>query len=130
MTYFDTCLTYLLVEIKKPEAFDLRDFCEKLSLDYDLVENFSTDENIELGRNEFFDMDINVMLRETLADLFGKEDILVSLAEKYKLEYTLERVPLIPKDEVSRQMRLSLDRDIIEFLYKTHCRDDLDYFVL
>ena len=69
------------------------------------------------------------MVRVTLKDLFGKEEILLSLKEKYALEYYLERVPTLESDSERPNQCLSLDFDIIEFLYKTRTRDDLDYYV-
>ena len=65
------------------------------------------------------------MLRETLKDLIGKEEILLELKNKYNLEYYLERVPLLIND--ASYFKLSLDDDIIEFMYKTKTKDDLDY---
>ena len=129
MRYLDYCLTYLLVEIGEPEKFDLRDFCSSLGLDYEHTELFSTEESIELGRNEIFNIDINVMVRETLKELFGKEKILAMLKVKYSLDYTLERVPLVQDDEDGRRMNLTLDDDIIAFMYKTGTHDNLDYFL-
>ena len=130
MRYLDYCLTYFLVDIKEPSGFDLRDFCNQLGLDYENTELFSTEESIELGRNEIYDRDCNVMLRKTLKDLLGKEDILSALKEKYSLDYTLERVPIIHTDaEADEQIRLTLADDIIAFMYKTGTHDDLDYFL-
>ena len=65
------------------------------------------------------------MIRETLKDLIGEEDILLELKNKYNLEYYLERVPLLLNDD--NYIKLSLDMDIIEFMYKTKTIDDLDY---
>ena len=118
------CLTYFLVKYDI-NNFDMKEFASKLSLDYNLLVYFSTDSTIEIGRNEFYQNDINIMIRETLKDLFGKEDILLELKNKYNLEYYLERVPLLLNDD--NYIKLSLDIDIIEFMYKTKTIDDLDY---
>lgn len=118
------CLTYFLVKYDI-NNFDMKEFASKLSLDYDLLVYFSTDSTIEIGRNEFYQNDINIMIRETLKDLLGKEDILLELKNKYNLEYYLERVPLLLNDD--NYIKLSLDIDIIEFMYKTKTIDDLDY---
>ena len=71
------CLTYLLIEYQ-PDNFDLQDFCAQLSLDFVQTQRFSADGFIELGRNELFDKDVNVMLRESLKNVLGKEDILLA----------------------------------------------------
>ena len=118
------CLTYFLVKYDI-NNFDMKEFASKLSLDYDLLVYFSTDSTIEIGRNELYQDDINIMIRESLKDLLGKEDILLELKNKYNLEYYLERVPLLLNDD--NYIKLSLDIDIIEFMYKTKTIDDLDY---
>ena len=123
------CLTYFYVEIGSPE-FDLADFCERLGLDYEMTERFSTEDSMDLGRCEEFDPDINVSVRKTLDCFFGKEDILVELSEKYSLKYYLERVPIASSEEGYPYQRWSLDDDIIEFMYKTKTHDDLDYHIM
>lgn len=70
------------------------------------------------------------MIRKTLKELFGKEDILLELKARYELEYFLERVPLISLDNDKQFPNLSLDEDIVEFMYKTRTIDDLDYFII
>lgn len=120
------CLTYFLVKFDS-NNFDMLEFSKVLDLDYQILERFGTNSTIEIGRNEFYNDDINVMVRTSLKDLFGKEDKLLYLKNKYKLEYVLERVPLILDNQ--NMPKLSLDDDIIEFLYKTKTKDDLDYFL-
>ena len=115
------CLTYFLVKYSNDNFIE--DFCQQLNLDYENVKRFGTEETLELGRNEIYDHDINVMIRKTIKDLIGKEDTLLELKEKYNLEYYIERVPII---DGSHQI-LSLSDDIIEFMYKTKTKDDLDY---
>ena len=69
-------------------------------------------------------------MRESLKDLFGKEQILAELRKKYCLEYYLERVPtMVAYSDMPNQL-LSLDDDIIAFMYKTGTHDDFDYFLL
>ena len=123
------CLTYLLIEYQ-PDNFDLQDFCAQLSLDFAQTQRFSADGFIELGRNELFDKDVNVMLRESLKNVLGKEDILLALKEKYALSFTLERVPLLQTDENAPYQKLSLDQDIIRFMYLCKVKDDLDYHIV
>ena len=124
-----TSLTYFRVHLgNKP--FDLCDFCERLGLDYEYLKDYGTDVTVHIGECYDFDMDINVMLRKSLKDLFGKEEILVELKNKYALEYYVERVPTLVSDSDRPNQFLSLDSDIIEFMYKTGAHDDLDYFVI
>ena len=119
------CLNYF--RVLYDEKFDMIDFCKCLGIDYEYYKNYGTDVSMEIGRNEIYDVDINKMVRITLKDLFGKEDVLVMLKEKYNLEYYLERVLGIYCDSV--HPILSLDADIIEFLYKSKTIDDLDYYI-
>lgn len=122
------CLTYFLVKFDI-NNFDYDDFANQLNLDLQLLKRFGTDETIEIGRNELFDIDINVMIRRSIKDLIGKEDILLKLKNKYNLEYYIERVPcLVANTEKPRQI-LSLDYDIIAFMYKAQVCDDLDYYI-
>ena len=69
------------------------------------------------------------MVRQTLKNLFGKEDVLLELKEKYNLQYSLERVPTINTRSQEPMPKLSLDNDVIEFLCKIGAKDDLDYFI-
>ena len=119
------CLTYF--RVIHDEKFDMIDFCNCLKLDYEYHKNFGTDTCMEIGRNEVYDVDINKMVRISLKDLLGKEDILLMLKNKYNLEYYLERVPCIYPDSI--HPILSLDADILEFLYKSKTIDDLDYYI-
>ena len=121
------CYTYFYVAFG--EDFDLKDFCAQLGLSYEKTLKCVHKNSLKLGRNDEFNIDINEMVRVTLKDLFGKEEILLSLKEKYALEYYLERVPTLEADSERPNQCLSLDFDIIEFLYKTRTRDDLDYYV-
>lgn len=123
----DYCLTYFRVMFN--EDFDLKYFCEQLSLDYEYLKNYATDCSLEIGRNEIFNININEMVRVSLKDLFGKEDILIKLKEKYNLLYYLERVPELHSDTTLVNPILSLESDIVEFLYKTKTIDDLDYYI-
>ena len=122
------CLTYFLVQFG--DNFNLRDFCSLLGLSLGETERFSTECTLEIGRNEFFDMDVNVMLRKTLKDLLGKEKQLLALKERYGLTYYLERVPSLQANSEAPNQCLSLAPDVIEFLYKTQTVDDLDYYIL
>lgn len=127
--YFPVCVTYFRVHYgNKP--FDMRDFCERLGLDYEYLKDYGTDVTLHIGTNYEYDIDINVMLRETLKELFGKEEILAELRKEYGLEYYLERVPtMVANSEIPNQL-FSLDSNIIEFMYKTGAHDEFDYCIL
>jgi len=127
--YQRSCLTYFCV-IYDENTFDAKDFFESLNLDYKIFERFGTNKSIEIGRNEIFDININEMVRVTLKDLFGKEEILLNLKKKYNLTYYLERVPSLVYDTDEPNQILSLEPDIVEFLYKSQTEDDLDYYIL
>lgn len=120
-------LTYFLVKFEE-NALDFSDFAKTLDLDLATLERFGTESTIEIGRNEFYEDDINDMLRITLKDLLGKEERLVMLKEKYRLEYFLERVPVLYPERDDNQ-RLSLADDILAFMHLTGTHDDLDYFL-
>ena len=124
------CLTYFLV-FGDAKTFDFADFCNCLGLDFDKMQDWTVIndgvQSVEIGRNEVYDDDVNVMIRRTLKDLFGKEEILANLKTKYNLEFWLERVPIILVGENKPRQKLSLDADVITFMHKTGTRDDLDY---
>lgn len=122
------CLTYFLVKYHK-ENFSLKEFCNQLNFDISYIEKWGTDCTIEIGRNEMFNIDINVMIRQSIKDLIGKEDVLLELKNKYNLTYFIVRVPLIISASDNPMQKLSLDDDIIEFMYKTKTSDDLDYHI-
>lgn len=124
----DYCLTYFRVLFDKD--FDLEDFCQQLGLDFEVLKDFCEEDWLEVGRNEVYNVDLNVMVRETLKDLFEKEKILLELKRKYHLTYYLERVIHIYADtENNINPILSLAPDIVAFLYKSDTEDDLDYYV-
>lgn len=124
----DYCFTYFNVLFE--EDFDLKDFCQQLGLDYQSLKDFANEGYLEVGRNEEYDVDLNVMVRKTLKDLWGKEKILLELKKKYRLKYFLERVVHLYADTKNNvNPFLSLDHDIIAFLYKSGTDDDLDYYV-
>ena len=127
------CLTYFLV-IGNEKTFDFKDFCESLGFDYDYMQDWTVledgERSVEIGRNENYKDDINEMVKETLKDLLGKEEILNELKQKYNLKYCLERVPCILIDKRVKRQKLSLDSVIIDFMSKTGTIDDLDYHLI
>jgi len=83
-----------------------------------------------IGCNENYDVDVNAMLRETLKNLFGKEDKIRDMQKLFGVTATLEIVPYIVAGSEEPNPYLSLDGDIIEFLYKSGTAMDLDYYVI
>ena len=117
------CRTYFAIY----GAEDINAICDALSLGKcDLqIENHG----IRIGYNENYRTDINEMIRETLAPVIDKTEILSALAKELSLEYYLALVPEIASDSDEPNQMLSIDEDIIEFLYLTKTKLDLDYYV-
>lgn len=84
---------------------------------------------IEIGLNKNYDVDINNMIRKTIFDLLGKEEEIKKYLKENKIEAFLEIVPEIASKSNESKPILSLDEDIIEFLYKSGIRMDLDYYI-
>lgn len=82
-----------------------------------------------IGFNGEYNVDVNEMLRSTLKDLFGKEQKLREMKERFAVSTTLEIVPHIVANSEEPSQILSLDSDIIAFLYKSGTAVDLDYYV-
>lgn len=82
------------------------------------------------GVCDSYDVDVNVMFRQTLKGFFGREQTLLALQQKYLAEIYLVVVAQIVADSDEPHQILSLDRDIIEFLYKSGAEYDLDYYVI
>lgn len=105
----------------------------------DEVEAFITDEfgvtpvwdrhHFVIGFNDNYDVDINHMIRVTLTNLLGKEDKIQEMCTRFGVSVSLELVPEIATDADTGQS-LSLDADIIEFLYKSGTAMDLDYYIV
>ena len=86
-------------------------------------------DEITIGFNDEYDVNINVMIRKTIKDLTSKIEILSNLKKELNLEYYLVLVPEIYSDNDEPNQILSLERDIIEFLYLTKTEQDLDYYI-
>lgn len=91
---------------------------------------YSTKICYRIGENDEYDPDLNVMLRKTLEGVMGKEELLRALIEKNGAEIYLVAVPEIIWDCEDPRPMLSLDADIVEFLYKSGARIDLDYYII
>lgn len=100
-----------------------------------IIDNFSLKPQWErhrfvIGLNEKYDADVNEMIRATLKDLIGKEDKIAEMKEKFSVQTVLEIVPYVAVDSDEPTQNLSLDDDIIDFLYATGTSHDLDYYVI
>lgn len=80
--------------------------------------------------NKNYDVDVNNMLRVTLAPFFGKESELKRIAERFGVTFVLEIVPELYASGDDPTPILSLDSDIIKFLYLSGAQHDLDLYVL
>ena len=123
-----TCLTYFYVDTSKSNNFDAKAFCKALDVDANCVE-FCNNGGMRICKNDNFNVDINEMVRTTLASIWDKRTQLVELKNKYNLTYYLARVPHIYSSCDQPKPLLSLDADIVAFLYETGTIDDLDYYV-
>lgn len=83
-----------------------------------------------IGINTDYDVDVNNMIRVTLKDLIGKEELVKSIAENFDVEFYLHVVPYIVRDSDEPTQILSLDDDIIAFLHESGVSFDLDYYIL
>lgn len=79
--------------------------------------------------NSRYDVDVNNMLRVTLQPFFGKEAELKRIAAEYDVEFVLEIVPELQANSTEPTPILSLDKDIIKFLYLSDAIHDLDLYV-
>ena len=120
------CLTYFLIYSKK--MINMENIIKELDLNGEVVSGM-TDQTLEIGRCEEYDVDINNMVRKSINSLVGKESILLSLKEKYNLELYLSKVVMLDTKSDEPTPILSLDADIVEFLYKTSVVDDIDYYL-
>ena len=120
------CLTYFLIDSE--QMIDTNEILQTLKLS---VVNFSniTDKKIEIGRCEEYDVNINNMIRNTIKELLGKEEILLELKDKYNLKYYLSKVLVLDDLCDDPTPILGLEADVVEFLYKTKTIDDLDYYL-
>ena len=84
---------------------------------------------IECGKNTEYNVDINNMIRRTIFDFLGHEEEVRQFLKDNKVEAFLEIVPEISTKSNDPKPILSLDDDIIKFLYTSGIRMDLDYYI-
>lgn len=119
---FDVQAVVNVLDVKTDKVVNRGEFLEHLHriADCDII---------EIGYNDSYNVDINEMLRVTIEPLKSKIAILTELKKKYQLEYYLVAVPEIAVDADEPTPILSLDEDIVEFLYLTKTAHDLDYYI-
>lgn len=71
------------------------------------------------GKNDVYNADVNVMIRETLKGLAGKEAALKDMSQNLCAYLSLEIYAVIVKSSRKEPPRLSVDDDIAEFLQKS-----------
>ena len=120
------CLTYFLVYSE--EIINTNEIIKSLEIDESVISKI-TEQSIEIGRCEQYDVNINNMVRYTIKELLGKEETLLMLKEKHNLEYYLSKVMVVDDMCDEPTPILGLEADVIEFLYKTKTIDDIDYYV-
>lgn len=86
--------------------------------------------SFEIGRTEAYSVYVSDMVRVTLKDLIGKEQQILAIKQRFNLTTSLIIVPYIIADSEQPNQCLSLDDDVIEFLYKSGTSMDLDYYVI
>jgi hypothetical protein len=121
----NSCRTYFRISGNADPCEILREL--ELTPSKVTVKDGSTE--IDVGYNDTYSTDINDMLRVTLSELFGKEEQLLELKSTLGLDYYLVTVPELAKDSDEPHPILSLDSDIIEFLYRSKTVHDLDYYI-
>ena len=129
------CRTYFCVK----GEFDVEKFLQETELKADKIirkgevneisKLVSECDVIKIGFNDSYNVDINVMARETLKELISKSEALAELKKDNNLEYYLVLVPEISTRSKEPKQLLSLEGDILEFLHKTKTEIDLDYYV-
>jgi hypothetical protein len=129
------CRTYFIIT----GDFNAKDVLNALEVDnyevfnkgeeYKISKRKREFDEIKIGFHDNYNVDINEMIRATLKGLINKTDVLKTLKKELSLDYALVLVPEIYSDSEEPKQILSLDRDIIEFLYLTETDIDLDYYV-
>lgn len=143
-----SCMTYLAVLFKFDYKKDLELLKEKRKIQPEDIGILNKDEvfkyikntfgitpkwnrhHFVIGLNKNYETNINEMIRVTLNNLIGKEKKIKEMCKKFNVSTSLIIKPTIAnKSEDSKQI-LSLDSDIIDFLYKSNTTMDFDYSII
>ncbi len=105
-------------------------FLEELHFEGSVLEKKTRDGGfyLALGENTEYEPYISDMIRVCLGSLLKRPKEIKALKEKYGLTLFLTMVPHLV-DEERPQQCLSLDQDIIEWLYLSDVAMDLDYYL-
>ena len=122
--YENECKTYLRIIAEERYLDDIMGCISQLA-PCKRVKN-----SVVAGICDSYDIDVNVMLRQTLEGFFGSEQTLLEIQRKYSAEVWLVVVPQIAADSDKPHQILSLDEWVIEFLYKAKVKYDFDYYVI
>ena len=143
-----TCRTYFAIYFKFNEEKNLAllkerkeclpqdiDIFNKDQVERYIIDNFDVKpewrrHHFVVGLNEEYDVDVNAMLRVTLKKLMGKESVIKGLCKLFDVSTSLVIVPRIASGSDMPNQMLSLDFDIISFLYESGTSMDLDYYVI
>jgi hypothetical protein len=125
-----SCLVYLsVVPQKGGDTEKSLDRAERELKKFD-VEVVRKKNGLNVCANEEYDVYVSNMVRKCIHNFVGREEQLKDILICCGLEMYLEIVPQIVANSVEPEPCLSLDGDIIEFLYKTGVKHDLDYYVV
>ena len=83
---------------------------------------------LKIGKNKVYGVDVGSMVIKTLTPLFGKEELLKELKDKYNLHYYIEIVPSLYSNNITPAF--FFNSKIIEFCYKTQTEIDIDLYLL
>ncbi len=126
----NSCLTYFKIEGElDPEELAARlgvTACHPFK-SRDQWERTSRRRTLYIGYNTDYDVNINKMIKRTITPLVKSLDLLCELRDSMKLKLSLIVVPRIYTSQI--KPILSLDEDIISFLFFTQASYDLDYYV-
>lgn len=124
------CKTYVKIHLNKEEdALFLEKKMNSLSLKFEKKDTLIGYGYYLIGVNEEYEVNINDMIRKTIKPFLGKEKKIKKLVKMgYKIY--LEIVPTIFVKSKEVTPILSIENDIIEFLYKSGIEVDLDYYML
>ncbi|MGN1104188.1 MAG: DUF4279 domain-containing protein [Candidatus Coproplasma sp.] len=122
--YENECRTYLRIIAEERYLDDIMGAISQI------VPCKKVKDSVVVGDNNLYDSDVNVMLRTTLGALMGNEQTLLELKDKYSAELWLIIVAYLSTQTSDPYPVLSLDRDIVEFLYKSGAEYDLDYYIV
>lgn len=125
-----TCATYVRVLLNNQEfAGEVNQALTELGCRWHANYTCYGDVYYCTDRNSDYNVDTNCMIKKTLGPFFGHEKYIRDIAAKYNLKLYLEIVPHICRNSDEPTPILSLDDDIIGFLYESGISMDLDYYI-